>query len=162
MDPGRRTETTRGARRRSLASLALVGVSIVVACGCSRTDTVGRDAVETLEMRIAAYETSPSPALAADVEVAFAALDGEIARLEAQAARAGGEAKRADEKRAEELGEVRYDLRNRYARAIVAAKVDAAGEAVRSVGESIGRGLKNAGQKLQDAAAPGPGGASGK
>jgi hypothetical protein len=126
-----------------------------VALACSSpSQPAGESALVKLRKSIATYEQSPSDARGAQVEVGFAELDTEIAKLRATEAASSGEAKSAAAKRVEELDAERYELRNRYAKAIVAGKMKAVGDAMKSHGEKMGKGLEAAGQKMQDAARP--------
>jgi len=135
------------------AAAALLSAAAVQTVGCRGSSVpVGETALANLRANVAAYEKAPSEAQAAAVEVAFAELDTEIAKLQAEATTASGESKQATSDRAKQLATERYELRNRYAKAIVAAKVDSAGETVKSLGAAMGRGLQAAGKSLEGAA----------
>jgi len=129
------------------ALLAVVLAAPLV--GCSRpkgAETEGRIAAQ-----IEQYRREPSDELAARIDASFARLDAEIAELRADAQGKTGEARTADEARAEELSEKRAALRKEYYGARVETAAEAAKGAAKKLGESLGKALEQAGEKLQGA-----------
>jgi hypothetical protein len=135
-------------RRLLAAILVLVASSLPVAlAGCSR----GEDSAAKLEAEIARYRREPSDALASRIDASFAQLDADIARLRADAEDKQGEDKAEELARADQLEQRRDALRKDYYSARVERAAEAAKSAAKQLGESIGKGLEDAGQKLQDA-----------
>lgn len=133
-------------------ALALLAIALVLQ-GCrGAAGPAGEVELAALRANVAAYEEKPSEEQAARVEASFAELDAEIAQLNLAATTDSGASAQATKQREEALAKERYELRNRYAKAIVAAKAAAAGDAVRSLGAEIGRGLQAAGKSLEGAA----------
>ena len=109
-------------------------------------------AVERARADIAAYAREPSDARRADVDADFARLEAEIAALRAEAARQDGAARERTHEQVAALERTRDDLHAEYLRAQAHAVTHAAEKAVRSVGETIGRGLEEAGKRIREAA----------
>jgi hypothetical protein len=137
---------------RLLCLVALVGVA---ACR-----SPAERAADGLRDDIVAYAKEPSEARRADVDADFARLEAEIAGLRAEAVRQDGAARTRTHERVAALERTRDDLRADYLHAQARAVTDAAESTMRSVGETIGRGLEEAGKRLREAAG-GKGGPSG-
>jgi hypothetical protein len=133
---------------RASRRLACV-LALVLAAGCQ---SAGERAAARLRTDIDAYAAEPSESRRAQVDAGFAHLDAEIATLRAEATRQEAAARSATLAQVAALERRRDDLRADYLRAQARAVTDAAGDAVRSVGETIGRGLEEAGKRLRDAA----------
>jgi hypothetical protein len=133
---------------RVVARLACA-FALVVAAGCQGP---AERAADRARADIAAYAKEPNDARHADVDADFARLEAEIATLRAEAARQDGDARERTEERVAALEGTRDDLRAEYLRAQAHAVTNAAEKAVRSVGETIGRGLEEAGKRIREAA----------
>lgn len=135
-------------RCRSLAVVVLVLASLaVLPVACSRPTDV---AVE-IEAQIEAYRKEPSDLLQSRIEASFAKLDAEIAQIRADAETKTGAAKEEALARADALSARASELRKRWYGARFGAASDAAKEAVKQLGATIGKGIESAGQKMKDA-----------
>ena len=121
---------------RSLSSL-LFAACLPFLSGCERPE----DTLETLRQEVSRYSTGPSDEAAAKIDVGFATLDAQIAKL-----RDHGKTAEADN-----IANQRDALQAQYAAArmtasLLKAKEAAAnvGQAFRKVGEALGQTLKNA------------------
>lgn len=121
---------------------------IALACGPGPAER----AADRVRNDIAAYAKEPNEARRADVDAGFARLDAEIAALRAEAAKQESAERTRTQERVAGLERTRDDLRADYLHAQAQAVTDAAKDTVRSVGESIGRGLEEAGKRLREAA----------
>lgn len=128
-------------------------LAAVVMTGCGGGHPCG---VEHVEETLAAYREDPSPAAAADVEAAFARLDAEIASLRAEALREDEDDREEIDARVAELEARRSALRRESIDAGMHAAGAAASDALRTIGESLGKQLEEAGRKLREAASGAP------
>ena len=123
--------------------------ALVVGAGCR---SPAERAVERVRADIAAYAKEPTEAHRTDVDADFARLEAEIAALRAKAARQDRVAHERTREQITALERTRDDLRADYLRAQAHAVTDAAEKAVRSVGETIGRGIEEAGKRIRESA----------
>lgn len=126
-----------------------------VMTGCCGGDRASHD-VAHVEEALAEYRDDPSPAAAAEVDAAFARLDAKIAALRAEALREDEDDRAEIETRIAELDARRTALRRESVDAGMKAAGAAAGDALRSIGESLGKQLEEAGRKLREAASGAP------
>jgi outer membrane murein-binding lipoprotein Lpp len=126
--------------------VALAVVATFLPSGCAR-----RSDVADLESQIERYRKDPSDALASRIDASFARLDADVAEIRADAAAKGGEAKAAALARADALEERGRALRTSYYAARVEAATDAAKDAVKQFGASVGKGIEDAGEKMKNA-----------
>src|SRR5262249_30349450 len=84
------------------------------------------------------------------IDALFARLDSDIATLRADAAAKPAPAGEAAAQQVAALEKERRDLREAWISARLARLGATAGEALRGLGESIGRGLEDAGKRLQE------------
>lgn len=145
----------RRCRSLLLASLLLAAVAVLPAA-CSRPTDVPAE----IEAQIAAYRKEPSDALQTRIEASFAKLDAEIAQLRADAEAKTGAAKDETIARADALAARASELRKSWYGARFGAASDAAKEAVKQLGVTIGKGIESAGEKMKNAIA-GEGGTDG-
>ncbi len=131
---------------------AVVLALAFAACGPSSV----AESVEELREDLTTWRADPSDANAAQVEAAFAHLEADIATLRAEALRTDGEARADAQARAAELERTRNELRAEFTREQVRKVADAAQDAVRAMGASIGKGLEEAGKRLREAAGTPP------
>ena len=124
-------------------------VALVLAAGCQ---SAGERAATRLRADLAAYAAEPSDARRAQVDADFARLEAEIAALRAKATRQEDAKRSRTQAEVASLERTRDDLRADYLHAQARAVTDAAEKAMRSVGESIGRGIEEAGKRIRDAA----------
>lgn len=123
--------------------------------GCCGGERASAD-VEHVEETLAEYRHDPSPAAAADVEAAFARLDAKIAAMRAEALREDEDDRAELDARVAELEARRSALRRESVDAGMRAAGAAAGDALRNIGESLGKQLEEAGRKLREAASGAP------
>lgn len=131
----------------TLLSLVAVLVGLTLPVACARRHDV---AVE-LEAEIARYRTDPSDALAARIDASFAHLDAQVAEIRADEATKTGDAKAAAEARADALEKQGSELRKKYYDARVDVAADAAKNAVKQFGASVGKTIEDAGAKMKNA-----------
>lgn len=132
--------------RRALAALLLAGlVSLPVACSRST------DLPAQIDAQIQAYRKEPSDALQSRIEASFAKLDAEIAEIRADAETRTGAAKDDALAKADALSAREGELRKSWYGARFAAAGDAAKNAVKQLGVTLGQGLESAGQKMKSA-----------
>jgi len=103
------------------------------------------------------YIQNPSTTQSADVDRAFAELDGEIAELDQLQAKSTGEARTEAQTKADNLRNYRDKERLRYTEAQVRAKAQAANDGAKDAGnkvneaaEKAGDGVKNAAEAVKD------------
>jgi hypothetical protein len=90
------------------------------------------------------YIATPSDAQAADVEKAFAEIDGEIAELDQRASSATGAERTEAQTKAGDLRAYRDKEKMRYTEAQARAKTNAAGEQAESAAQKVGEGVRDA------------------
>lgn len=136
----------RRCRSLLLVSLLLAGLAILPAA-CSRPTDIPAE----IEAQIQAYRKEPSDALQSRVEASFAKLDAEIAEMRADAETRTGAAKDEAVAKADALAARESELRKSWYGARFGAASDAAKNAVKQLGASIGKGLESAGEKMKNA-----------
>ena len=117
--------------RNALRGLGLV---VLMLTGCGSAPHASDD----VRTAIAAYRAHPDDATAAEVEARFAHLDAEIAERRAEAARADAEDRPAEEAAVAAIERTRAELRRDYLSVRMQAVGDAAGDALKEMGRSIG------------------------
>lgn len=137
-------------RRRSLilASLLLAALALLPAA-CSRPTDIPAE----IQAQIEVYRKEPSDALQTRIEASFAKLDAEIAEMRADAETKTGTAKDETLAKADALSARASELRKSWYGARFGAASDAAKNAVKQLGVTIGQGIESAGQKMKDAIA---------
>ncbi len=96
------------------------------------------------------YIATPSDAQAAEVEKAFAEIDGEIAELDQKIARATGADLTEAQTKAGNLRTYRDKEKLRYTEAQARAKTNAAVRSTEDTAEKIGDSVKNAAEAVKD------------
>jgi Skp family chaperone for outer membrane proteins len=135
-------------RRRHLTLAALLlAVLVSLPAACSRST----DLPAQIDAQIQAYRAEPSDALQSRIEASFAKLDAEIAELRADAETRTGAAKDDALAKADALSARAGELRKSWYGARFAAAGEAAKNAVKQLGVSLGQGLESAGQKMKSA-----------
>jgi hypothetical protein len=109
------------------------------------------DPAAELEVQIARYRKDPSDALASRIDADFARLDADVAEIRAEAATKTDEARAAAVARADALEQKSGALRKEYYSARVAVVGDAAKNAVKQFGASVGKSIEDAGEKMKNA-----------
>lgn len=138
----------RRCRSLLLLSLLLAAVAVLPAA-CSRPTDIPAE----IETQIEAYRKEPSDALQTRTEASFAKLDAEIAQLRADAEAKTGAAKDETLAKADALAARASELRKSWYGARFGAASDAAKEAVKQLGVTIGKGIESAGEKMKNAIA---------
>lgn len=133
-------------RSRLLAAVLLAGV-FALPVGCSRPT----DLPAQIEAQIEAYRKEPSDALQSRIEASFAKLDAEIAEIRADAETRTGAAKDEALAKADALSARSGELRKSWYGARFAAAGEAAKNAVKQLGVTLGQGLESAGEKMKSA-----------
>jgi hypothetical protein len=128
-------------------SLLLAAGLCVLAASCTRRGDVAAE----IAAQIAAYEKEPSDALQARIEASFARLDAEVAELRADAETRTGAAKDEALAKADALAARGSELRKKFYAARFGAASEAAKNAVKQLGVTLGKGLESAGEKMKDA-----------
>lgn len=136
----------RRCRSLLLVSLLLAAVAVLPAA-CSRPTDIPAE----IEAQIEAYRKEPSDAQQSRIEASFAKLDAEIAQMRADAEAKTGAAKEDALAKADALSARASELRKSWYGARFGAASDAAKEAVKQLGATIGKGIESAGKKMQDA-----------
>lgn len=134
-------------RAASTVLAALLLATALLPAGCTRRHDVAAE----LEAQIASYRQEPSDARAARIDASFARLDADVAEIRADAEAKSGAAKDAALARADALEARGSELRKSYYGARVDAAANAAKEAVKQFGASVGKGLESAGEKMKNA-----------
>jgi Skp family chaperone for outer membrane proteins len=124
---------------------ALVAGALLTACPRRH------DVAAELEAQIARYRTEPSDTLAARIDASFARLDADVAEIRADAATKTGEAQAAALARADALEAKGSELRKSYYGVRVDVAAEAAKNAVKQFGASVGKTIEDAGSKMKDA-----------
>lgn len=138
----------RRCRSLLLVSLLLAAVAVLPAA-CSRPTDIPAE----IEAQIEAYRKEPSDLLQSRIEASFAKLDAEIAQIRADAETKTGSAKEEALAKANALSARASELRKSWYGARFGAASDAAKEAVKQLGATIGQGIESAGKKMKDAIA---------
>ena len=136
----------RRCRSYVLAVLLLAGIALLPAA-CSRPTDIPAE----IEAQIEAYRKEPSDALQSRIEASFAKLDAEIAEIRADADTKTGAAKDEALAKADALSARASELRKSWYGARFGAASDAAKEAVKQLGATIGKGIESAGQSVKGA-----------
>lgn len=136
----------RRCRSYVLAVLLLAGIALLPTA-CSRPTDVPAE----IEAQIEAYRKEPSDALQSRIEASFAKLDAEIAEIRADADTKTGAAKDETLAKADALSARASELRKSWYGARFGAASDAAKEAVKQLGATIGKGIESAGQSVKNA-----------
>jgi hypothetical protein len=131
--------------RRALPLVLAVLLAVVAGCRSTPPDTVAE-----LRDAIAAWRTSGAPADEKRIDALFLRLEAEIAGLEADAAQASEKARPALEEQVRQREADRRDLQQAWLEARMARLGDAAGAAMQGLGESLGRGLEEAGRTMRE------------
>ena len=139
--------------RRASRLLALLPVLLALTAASLATSACTRrhDTVAELEVQIQRYRKDPSDALASRIDADFARLDADVAEIRADAATKPDEARSAALARADALAEKGGQLRKEYYSARVAVAGDAAKNAVKQFGASVGKSIEDAGEKMKNA-----------
>jgi len=135
-------------RSPALVVLALAALAALPAA-CSRPTDVPAE----IEAQIEAYRKEPSDAQQSRIEASFAKLDAEVAELRADAGTRTGNAKDETFAKADALSARASELRRSWYGARFAAAGDAAKNAVKQLGVTIGKGIESAGEKMKSAIA---------
>lgn len=136
----------RRCRSYVLAVLLLAGIALLPVA-CSRPT----DLPAEIEAQVEAYRKEPSDALQSRIEASFAKLDAEIAEIRADADTKTGAAKDEALAKADALSARASELRKSWYGARFGAASDAAKEAVKQLGATIGKGIESAGQSVKGA-----------
>lgn len=128
-------------------SLLLAAGLCVLVASCTRRGDVAAEIAAQIE----AYEKEPSDALQARIEASFARLDAEVAELRADAESKTGAARDQTLAKADALAARGSELRKKFYAARFGAASEAAKNAVKQLGVTLGKGLESAGEKVQDA-----------
>lgn len=135
----------------SRATVTFLGVLLFAIAllppGCARRHDVAAE----LEAQISSYRQDPSDARASRIDASFARLDADVAEIRADAEAKSGAAKDAALARADALEAKGSELRKGYYGARVDAAANAAKQAVKQFGASVGKGLESAGEKMKSA-----------
>ena len=125
---------------------AFLAVAMLAACSkpaAPRTEDELRAAIED-------YRQGKPEATQERIEALFARLDAEIASQRADAAATPPQSRDAAAQQVATLEQGRRDLQQQWIAARLARAGATAGEVLRGLGESIGRGMEDAGRKLRD------------
>jgi hypothetical protein len=116
-----------------MAALTLVWVAPLsfLACGSKEKSTMETRETKSAEHAVESYADKPSEAAKADVTEAFAALDKEIAELEARVASTSGEKRAEADVKLQELKQRRSELKGEYTKAKFDALLEDVKNAVR-------------------------------
>ncbi len=134
----------------------LVLLGLLVPAACSRPPAAPRTADE-LRVAIADYDQGKPAASEARINALFARLDADIAARRADAAAAPPATREPIVQQIATLEDERRDLQQAWLSARVKRLGVTAGETLRGLGESIGRGLEEAGRRLRESAQDGAG-----
>jgi hypothetical protein len=120
---------------------------LLLAAACARRDTATAD---ELRSAIAAYERGDADVTDDRITALFARLDSEVSALKAEELEQPPD-RRADlAARRAALADARRDLEVAYLRARVKRVGVAADDALKSLGDQLGRGLEEAGRALRE------------
>lgn len=134
-------------RRRRLLAALLLAALVVWPVACARST----DLPAQIAAQIEAYRNEPSDALQSRIEASFAKLDAEIAEIRADAETGTGAAKGDALAKADALSARASELRKSWYGARFAAAGEAAKNAVKQLGVTLGQGLESAGAKMKSA-----------
>lgn len=138
----------RRSRRPSILLSLLVAAGLcVIVTACTRHTDVAAE----IEAQIEAYKKEPSDLLQTRIEASFARLDAEVAEMRADAETRTGAAKDETLAKADALEARGSELRKRFYAARFSAAGEAAKNAVKQLGVTLGQGLESAGEKMKDA-----------
>jgi hypothetical protein len=133
---------------RVAVRLGVVVLAVVALAGCSRP-AAPRTADE-LRTAIEDYKQGKPEATQERIEALFARLDAEIATQRADAAANPPESRDAAAQEVATLEQQRRDLQQAWIGARLARAGATAGEVLRGLGESLGRGMEDAGRRLRE------------
>jgi len=123
---------------------------VVTACtACSKPPPQPRT-TDQLRTAIEDYRQSKPDASQERIETLFARLDADIATLRADAASKAPPGRDAADQQIATLEQERRDLQQAWIAARLARAGATAGELLRDLGESIGRGMEDAGRRLRE------------
>lgn len=114
------------------------------------TPTTTNFETSRLGVAIDGYIANPTEAHAADVQMAVAEIDGEIAELDQRAAAVTGAERIEAQVKADNLRAYRDKEKLRYTEAQARAKTNAAAEKTESTAEKVGDGVKDAADTVKD------------
>lgn len=128
----------------------LVLLSILLGLGaCNRPAPAPRTA-EELRAAIAGYTDGKADVTEQQIDALFARLDAEIATQRADAMTRTADARDAAEREIDARQRERRDLGQEYLKAKFTRFGAAAGDTFKQMGDSIGKGLEDAGRKLRE------------
>jgi hypothetical protein len=140
----------------ALPRLIVLGLIPLLACGRPE----GPRTADALRAAIADYEEQKPDATEQRIDALFTRLDADIAALRAEAAAKGTSSAGAQAEEIATLERERRELRQAWVAARLERLRATAGETLRGLGESLGRGLEDAGRRLRESleeeAAPRP------
>jgi hypothetical protein len=126
----------------------LVLLLVVATVSCSRS--APPHTADELRAAIDDYRQAKPDASPERIDALFARFDAEIATLRADAAAETGDARDTLVRQIATLEQERRELQQEWIAARLARVGGTAGEALRGLGESIGRGLEDAGRRLRE------------
>lgn len=136
---------------RSLLACVALGM---LALACSRPEPEKRT-LDELRAGVEAYQRGDAGVTEERLNALFARLEADVAALRADEAEATPPERPPLTARREALEAEGRRLQGEYLNARVARLGEAAGDALRSVGEQIGQGLEEAGRRMREAARTG-------
>jgi len=134
----------------------LVVLALLAPVGCSRREEAPRTADE-LRVAIAGFDQGKPDATEERITALFARLDAEIAARRADEAAANPGSREPIAREVTTLETQRRDLQQAWVAARLKRFGNSAGEALRGLGETIGRGLEEAGRRLRESVQEGAG-----
>ena len=134
----------------------LVLLALIPLAACSRPEEPRT--TDELRAAIADYDQGKPGATEERITALFARLDAEIAARRADAAAQPAASREPLVQQTATLEQERRDLQQAWIEARLRRVRATAGEALRGLGESIGRGLEDAGRRLRESLEEGAGG----
>jgi hypothetical protein len=134
----------------------LVLLALLAPTGCSRRDEAPRTADE-LRVAITDFDQGKPGATEERITALFARLDAEIAARRADEAATSPASREPITRDVTTLETQRRDLQEAWVAARLKRFGNSAGEALRGLGETIGRGLEEAGRRLRESVQEGAG-----
>jgi hypothetical protein len=133
---------------RVVLRLGLIALAVAALAACSKPP--GPRTADELRTAIEDYKQGKPEATQERIEALFARLDAEIATQRADAAATPAASRDAAAQQVAALEQDRRDLQQQWIAARLARAGATAGEVLRGLGESLGRGMEDAGRRLRD------------
>jgi hypothetical protein len=144
------------ARMSTAVRCGLVLLTLLAPAGCARREEAPHT-VDELRVAIADYDQGKPAATEEQITALFARLDAEIAARRADEAAASPASREPITREVTTLETQRRDLQQAWIAARLKRFGNSAGDALRGLGETIGRGLEDAGRRLRESVQEGAG-----